>query len=60
MNLKNKCFHGELIWKDSKGEKSSTEYFDGSYPLIYCNIQGALCTFKNHKDCEMWDKKDKE
>ena len=60
MRLKNDCFHGELVWKDSKGEKNSTEHFDGSFPLIYCNIKGAPCMFENYEDCEICAKKDKE
>ncbi len=41
-----------------QSDKVSSEYFEGSFPLVYCNIQGTICTFKNnYKDCELWVKK---
>lgn len=61
LDLKNICIHGTLEWKDPKSEKTSIGYFEGSYPLVHCNIQGINCAFKNnYKSCELWVKKDKE
>ncbi len=61
VDFNNICVHGDLEWRDPKSEKVSAEYFEGSYPTVYCNLQGTNCVFKNnYKDCELWAKKDKE
>lgn len=61
LNLKNICIHGTLEWKDSKTNRTSAEYFEGSYPQVYCEIQGTKCCFENdYTNCELWAKKDKE
>ena len=61
MDLNNICIHGTLEWHNPQSDKVSSEYFEGSFPLVHCNIQGTICTFKNnYKDCELWVKKEKE
>ena len=55
------CIHGDVEWNSRKTEKVSSEYFEGAYPVVRCNIQGTICTFKNnYKDCELWVKKERE
>ena len=61
LGLNNICIHGAVEWNDPKSEKVSSEYFEGAYPVVRCNIQGTTCAFKNnYKDCELWEKKDQE
>ena len=60
LDFNNICVHGTVEWSNPQNTKASSEYFDGSYPVVRCNIQGTICSFKNHKDCELWVKKDKE
>ena len=61
IDFNNICVHGTVEWNDPKSKKESSNYFEGSYPEVKCNIQGTSCTFKNnYKDCELWVKKDKE
>lgn len=55
LDFNNICIHGDIEWNSRKTEKVSSEYFEGAYPVVRCNIQGTICTFKNnYKDCELW------
>ena len=61
LDFNNICDHGTVEWNDPKRKKVSSEYFEGAYPLVHCNIQGITCVFKNnYKDCVLWAKKDRE
>lgn len=61
LNLKSICFHGTLEWRDTKTNRASVEYFEGSYPQVYCEIQGTKCCFENdYMNCELRAKKEKE
>ncbi len=60
MDLNNICIHGTLEWKENKTDKVSLEYFEGSYPQVYCNLKGDVCSFKDYQDCLLWEKKEKE
>lgn len=61
MSIANKtCPYGNLLWVESKTEKTTSEYVEGAYKGTYCNARGELCPFKNFTDCSLYEKKEKE
>ena len=54
------CPYGTLEWVEPKTERLSSEYLKGTYPRIYCNLRGEKCPFKDHKQCDLFLKHEKE
>lgn len=39
LDFNNICIHGDIEWNSRKTEKVSSEYFEGAYPVVRCNIR---------------------